>query len=921
MNKKINRIEVRQTAQKAAIRDEQNRRIQFAATHPTQETLGYLNTTLCGLEPGKVEENRSEYGSNKVTREKKKTLPQRLAGAFINPFTAILFCLALVSSFTDMIFPHFSLFGCVPKDFDCLTVVIILTMVFLSGTLRFVQESRSGNAAEKLLAMITTTCTVTRKGQEMAEIPLDEVVVGDIVHLSAGDMLPADVRILDAKDLFVSQASLTGEREPIEKIPMVNETRDAITDYTNIAFMGSNVISGSASAVVVTVGDHTLFGSMASEVAHEAVETSFSKGVNAVSWVLIRFMLVMVPLVFVANGITKGDWLSAFLFGISIAVGLTPEMLPMIVTTCLAKGAVSMSKKQTIVKNLNSIQNFGAIDILCTDKTGTLTQDKVVLEYHLNVNGEDDLRVLRHAYLNSYFQTGYKNLMDVAIIQKTEEEEADDPQLVDLSEHYVKVDEIPFDFARRRLTTVVQNRDGKTQMVTKGAVEEMLSICSFAECDGKVRPMTKELKSRILATVDDLNEKGFRVLAIAQKSNPSPAGAFGVTDECDMVLMGYLAFLDPPKESTADAIKALKAHGVTTKILTGDNDKVTRTICKQVGLKVRNMLLGSDLENMSDQELAKAAETTDVFAKLTPDQKARVVSVFRENGHTVGFMGDGINDASAMKSADIGISVDTAVDVAKESADIVLLEKDLMVLEEGIIEGRKTYANMIKYIKMTASSNFGNMFSVLAASALLPFLPMESLQLIFLNLIYDLSCTAIPWDNVDEEFISVPRKWDASSVGSFMMWIGPTSSVFDWMTYIFMYFVFCPLFVSRGVLYNDLASHFAGADLVRMQTAYVAMFQTGWFIESMWSQTLVIHMIRTPKLPFIQSHASAPLTLMTFTGIGVLTIIPFTTFGRMLGFVALPTAYFAYLIPCILLYMVLATSLKKAYVRHYGELL
>ena len=921
MNKKINRIEVRQTAQKAAIRDEQNRRIQFAATHPIQETLGYLNTTLCGLEPGKVEENRSEYGSNKVTREKKKTLPQRLAGAFINPFTAILFCLALVSSFTDMIFPYFSLFGCVPKDFDCLTVVIILTMVFLSGTLRFVQESRSGNAAEKLLAMITTTCTVTRKGQEMAEIPLDEVVVGDIVHLSAGDMLPADVRILDAKDLFVSQASLTGESEPIEKIPMVNETRDAITDYTNIAFMGSNVISGSASAVVVTVGDHTLFGSMASEVAHEAVETSFSKGVNAVSWVLIRFMLVMVPLVFVANGITKGDWLSAFLFGISIAVGLTPEMLPMIVTTCLAKGAVSMSKKQTIVKNLNSIQNFGAIDILCTDKTGTLTQDKVVLEYHLNVNGEDDLRVLRHAYLNSYFQTGYKNLMDVAIIQKTEEEEADDPQLVDLSEHYVKVDEIPFDFARRRLTTVVQNRDGKTQMVTKGAVEEMLSICSFAECDGKVRPMTKELKSRILATVDDLNEKGFRVLAIAQKSNPSPAGAFGVTDECDMVLMGYLAFLDPPKESTADAIKALKAHGVTTKILTGDNDKVTRTICKQVGLKVRNMLLGSDLENMSDQELAKAAETTDVFAKLTPDQKARVVSVFRENGHTVGFMGDGINDASAMKSADIGISVDTAVDVAKESADIVLLEKDLMVLEEGIIEGRKTYANMIKYIKMTASSNFGNMFSVLAASALLPFLPMESLQLIFLNLIYDLSCTAIPWDNVDEEFISVPRKWDASSVGSFMMWIGPTSSVFDWMTYIFMYFVFCPLFVSRGVLYNDLASHFAGADLVRMQTAYVAMFQTGWFIESMWSQTLVIHMIRTPKLPFIQSHASAPLTLMTFTGIGVLTIIPFTTFGRMLGFVALPTAYFAYLIPCILLYMVLATSLKKAYVRHYGELL
>ena len=684
--------------------------------------------------------------------------------------------------------------------------------------------------------------------------------------------------------------------------------------------MGSSVVSGSALAVAICVGDDTLFGSMASSVAGEATETSFTKGVNAVSWVLIRFMLVMVPLVFFINGITKGDWLDAFLFGISIAVGLTPEMLPMIVTTCLAKGAVSMSKKQTIVKNLNSIQNFGAIDILCTDKTGTLTQDKVVLEYHLNVNGEDDTRVLRHAYLNSYFQTGYKNLMDLAIIRKTEEAEAEDPRLVDLSEHYVKVDEIPFDFARR-LSTVVQDKAGKTQMVTKGAVEEMLSICSFAECDGKVQPLTGNVRQQILQTVDSLNDKGFRVLVIAQKSNPSPVGAFGVKDECDMVLIGYLAFLDPPKESTADAIRALKHHGVTTKILTGDNDKVTRTICKQVGLKVRNMLLGSDLEAMNDAELAKAAESTDVFAKLTPDQKARVVSVLRESGHTVGFMGDGINDAAAMKAADIGISVDTAVDVAKESADIILLEKDLMVLEQGIIEGRKTYANMIKYIKMTASSNFGNMFSVLAASALLPFLPMMSVHLIFLNLIYDLSCTAIPWDNVDEEFIAKPRKWDASSVGNFMLWIGPTSSIFDFTTYLFMYFVFCPMFVSGGVLFHDLASHFSGAELALMQAKYIGLFQAGWFVESMWSQTLVIHMIRTPKLPFLQSRASAPLTLLTITGITVLTVIPSTPFGSVLGFVALPAAYFAYLIPCILLYMVLATSLKKAYVRHYGELL
>ena len=790
--KKENRMAVRQAAATAVLRDEQNRRIQFAATNPEGEVLKNLRTTLRGLDEDAVTASRAKYGSNKVTHEKKKSLARRLAGAFINPFTAILFCLALVSTMTDMVFPYFSLLGSVPEDFDPLTVVIILTMVLISGTLRFVQESRSGNAAEKLLAMITTTCMVTRREQEKVEIPMDDLVVGDIVHLSAGDMIPADVRILEAKDLFISQASLTGESEPIEKTPLVCAPQDSMTDYTDIAFMGSNVVSGSATAVAVCVGDQTLFGSMASAVAGEAVETSFTKGVNAVSWVLIRFMMVMVPLVFFINGITKGDWLEAFLFGISIAVGLT---------------------------------------------------------------------------------------------------------------------------------TVVQDKAGKTQMVTKGAVEEMLSICAYAEQEGRVEPLTDALRSKILHTVDQLNDKGFRVLAIAQKSNPSPVDAFGVKDERDMVLLGYLAFLDPPKESTADAIRALKDHGVTTKILTGDNDKVTRTICKQVGLKVRNMLLGADIDNMSDAELARAAESTDVFAKLTPDQKARVVSVLRENGHTVGFMGDGINDAAAMKAADIGISVDTAVDVAKESADIILLEKDLMVLEQGIIEGRKTYANMIKYIKMTASSNFGNMFSVLAASALLPFLPMMSVHLIFLNLIYDLSCTAIPWDNVDEEFIAKPRKWDASSVGSFMIWIGPTSSIFDFTTYIFMYFVFCPLFVSGGVLFNDLATHYSGAQLAMMQAKYIGMFQAGWFVESMWSQTLVIHMIRTPKLPFIQSRASAPVTLLTMTGIAVLTIIPFTPFGAALGFVALPAAYFAYLIPCILLYMVLATSLKKAYVRHYGELL
>ena len=894
-----------------------NTNIEYMATHKVDDIKECLNINLNGLTEEEVDESRDKYGSNKVKKEKKKSIPERLAEAFINPFTVVLICLAVVSTVTDIIFPILHMFGNTKKDFNPVTVIIILTMVFVSGVLRFIQESRSGDAAAKLLAMITTTCTVTRQNKSHIEIPLDEVVVGDIVYLSAGDMIPADVRIIEAKDLFVSQSSLSGESEPIEKLAIVCEKKDNITEYTNIAFMGSNVISGSAAAIVVSVGDNTLFGSMTSAIATESVETNFTKGVNAVSWVLIRFMLVMVPLVFVINGVTKGNWISAFLFAISIAVGLTPEMLPMIVTSCLAKGAVSMSKKKTIVKNLNSIQNFGAMDILCTDKTGTLTQDRVVLEYHLNIKGDEDSRVLRYGYLNSYFQTGYKNLMDLAIIQRTEEEEANDSQLLDLSENYKKIDEIPFDFSRRRLTTVVQNRAGTIKMVTKGAVEEMLAICSYAEYNGNVQLITNDFRKKILDTVDDLNVKGFRVLAIARKDIEKQSCS--VDDECDMILMGYLAFLDPPKESAAGAIKALREHGVRTKILTGDNEKVTKTICNQVGLEVKNMLLGGDIEKMSDEELREVAEHTDVFAKLTPSQKSRVVSVLRENGHTVGFMGDGINDAAAMKVADIGISVDTAVDVAKESADIILLEKDLMVLESGIIEGRKTFANMIKYIKMTASSNFGNMFSVLGASALLPFLPMESMHLILLNLIYDSCCSAIPWDNVDEEFIKLPKKWDASSIGKFMIWIGPTSSIFDFMTFAFMYFVFCPHFVSHGVTYNNLASHFSGDELNRIRVTYVAMFQAGWFVESMWSQSLVIHMIRTMKLPFIQSRASAPLTMLNFFGIIVITIIPFTVLGKAIGFVSLPLSFFLYLIPCVLAYMILVTAVKKAYIRYHKE--
>ena len=888
--------------------DVARQRLVVASSKSATAVLDDLNTSYSGLQEVAVEQMRLRYGSNKITRGKKDSLLKRLWDAFVNPFTAILFVLAVVSFVTDVAMAA-------PSEKDAMTVTIILAMVLISGLLRYVQETRSGNAAERLSEMVETTTAVEREPGGRGELPLDEVVVGDIIYLAAGDMVPADVRILKAKDLFVSQAALTGESEPVEKRPAVvrEEQYDAITEYHNLAFMGSNVISGSAVCVAVATGDETLFGSTAKDIVGVSAQTSFEKGVNAVSGVLIRFMLVMVPVVLFVNGITKGDWMGAFLFAISIAVGLTPEMLPMIVTTCLAKGAVSMSQKKTIIKNLNSIQNLGSMDVLCTDKTGTLTQDKVVLEYYLDVHGNEDMRVLRHAFLNSYYQTGLKNLIDIAIVAHVEKDGAYANVFKGLATNYVKLDEIPFDFDRRRMSVVIADKNGKTQMITKGAVEEMLSICTYVDYRGKVETLTDAIKADILQVVDRLNDEGMRVIAVAQRTNPSPVDEFSVADEADMLLMGYLAFLDPPKETAAAAIKALNQYGVAVKVLTGDNDRVARSICRQVGLRVDSLLLGPDIENMTAEQLAGAVESTNVFAKLSPQQKTRVVTVLKDNGHSVGFMGDGINDAAAMRASDAGISVDTAVDIAKESADVILLEKDLMVLEQGIIEGRKTYANMIKYIKMTASSNFGNMFSVLVASAFLPFLPMASLHLILLNLIYDLSCTAIPWDNVDKEFLMAPRKWDASSIGSFMIWIGPTSSVFDITTYLLMYFIICPA-MTGGLLFHQITDP-------AMQACYVALFQAGWFVESMWSQTLVIHMIRTPKIPFVQSRASLPVVALTFTGISVLTIIPFSSFGKMLGLAALPPVYFAWLALTIVLYMALATLLKKAYVKRYGELL
>ena len=873
--------------------------LKYSATHSAESVLKLLNCNERGICAGQIKERREKYGENIIKSKAKKSMAVRVFESFVNPFSAILFLLAIVSALTDIVFAA-------PEESNPATVIIIAAMMLVSGIMRLVQDARSDNAAEKLARMINATSTVRREGKS-EEIFNEDIVVGDIVLLSAGDMIPADLRITGCKDLFVSQSALTGESEPVEKTANKDDLKNkALTDGCNLAFMGSNVISGSGEGVVIAVGNQTVFGSIAKTLNEKPPKTQFEKGLSKVSWLLIRFMLVMVPVVLLINGFTKGDWLEALLFAVSVAVGLTPEMLPMIVAAALAKGSVAMSKKKVIVKKLNAIQDLGAIDILCTDKTGTLTQDKVVLEKHMNVHGEEDDRVLRHAWLNSNFQTGLKNLIDIAVTDKFSRIFGDK-----YDGYYTKIDELPFDFSRRRMSVIISDPDGKRQMVTKGAVEEMLECCSYAEFDGKVEQISSKLRQFILDRADELNAQGMRVIAVAQKKVTGAAGAFTVADECDMVLIGYLAFLDPPKETAAKAIAALKDNGVDVKILTGDNDKVTASICRKVGPEAGKILLGTDVDGLNDDELGETAEKITVFAKLSPEQKARVISALRKRGHTVGYMGDGINDAAAMKQADVGISVDTAVDIAKESADVILLEKDLTVLRDGITEGRKTYANTIKYIKMTASSNFGNMFSVLIASAFLPFLPISAIQLVLLNLVYDISCTAIPWDNVDKEFLAVPRKWDASSISKFMLWFGPVSSLFDVITFAAMYFWICPAACGGNFSALDAAAH----------AQFVAIFRAGWFIQSIWTQTLVIHLIRTPRLPFIAGRASAPVTALTAAGIAVLTALPFTPLGGMLGLSRPPAIYFAFLAATAAAYMLAVTLVKKYYIKKHGGLL
>ncbi len=858
-----------------------------------------LHSTERGLTPEQAERSRKLFGINRITKGKEKSLWKRLAGAFINPFSGVLLALAAVSLITDV-------FLAAPGERNPWTAGIIGVLVSFSGILRFAQETRSGNAAASLGKMIAATARVKRPGKEAEEIPLEEIAAGDILYLSAGDMIPADLQILKAKDFFVSQSALTGESQPVEKIGSAPGDSGAGTDCPFLAFMGSSVVSGSAAAAVLAVGDNTLLGKTAESLNTPSEKTTFEKGVNAVSWILIRFMLVMVPVVLFLNGMTDGDWMSAALFAVSVAVGLTPEMLPMIVTACLAKGAVAMAKEKVIIRNLNAIQNLGSADILCTDKTGTLTRDQAALEYHLDLCGKEDRRVLGYAYLNSFYQTGLKSFIDQAVIERAKEEKLDAA-----GAFYTKIDEIPFDFQRRRMSVAVQGEDGNTLLITKGAVEEMLEISDQAELEGRTVPLTEEIRQRVLKQAERLNEEGMRVLGLAIRRNPAPAGGFSREEENHMTLLGCLAFLDPPKESAAEAVEALRRRGVAVKVLTGDNEKVAACVCRKIGIPAEKILLGAEIRNMNAPELREACEETHIFAKLSPAEKARVVNALRENGHTTAYMGDGINDAPAMNAADVGISVDSAVDIAKESAQVVLLEKDLRVLEQGILEGRRTYANMLKYIKMTAASNFGNMFSVLAASAFLPFLPMGALQLILLNMVYDLSCAAIPWDHVDPEFLEKPRKWDASSIGTFMLRIGPVSSFFDIATYLVLYFILCPAIC--GGRFHTLDS--SG------RTLFIALFQTGWFVESMWSQTLVLHLIRTARKAFLQSRASLPVALLTGTGIVFTTILPYTVFGTALGLQPLPLVYFLWLAAILAGYMLTTAGAKTIYMKKFGELL
>lgn len=854
------------------------------------EVLHLFETELEGLSEPEAKRRLDKYGLNEIAREKKVAWYVQLLKTVTNPLSILLIVLALVSLFTG----------------STTAALIIFIMVLFGGLLRFSQEFKSNKAAEKLREMVSAKATVNRKNEHTKpasptkdttgttkgkQIEVKLLVAGDIIFLSAGDMIPADVRLIEAKDLFLSQSTLTGESLPAEKhVDLSDRNEKNPLELANLCFMGTAVVSGSGTAVVVETGGHTYLASLAKTVSGSKPRTSFDKGVNGVTMLLLRFMLVMAPLVFVINGIFKKNWVEAFTFGLSVAVGLAPEMLPVIVTANLAKGAIAMSDKKVIVKNIDAIQDFGSMNILCTDKTGTLTQDKIVLQRHLDPYGQESTDVLKYAYLNSFYQTGLKNLLDIAVLEHNQELES-----LEIEKNYQKFDEIPFDFARRRMSVVIEEIGKQHVLICKGAVEEVLKVCTQLKVNDQVEAMDAAAHAKVVDLQKALNSDGLRVIAVAYKVMPPDQAHYAINDESDLILLGNIAFLDPPKDSAAEAIKALKGSGVDVKIITGDNEIITRKICKDVGLAVQNILLGSDIEALSDDKLAEVAATTTIFAKFSPTQKAKVIQVLRKKGNIVGYMGDGINDAAALREADVGISVDTAVDIAKESADIILLEKNLLILESGVIEGRRTFANIIKYIRMGTSSNFGNMFSVLGASALLPFLPMQPVQILINNLLYDFSQTGIPFDDVDREDLAKPPQWKIDNIQRFMTFIGPISSIFDYATFALMWFVF-------GATTRDNQ----------------ALFQTGWFVESLMTQTLIVHVIRTSKIPFFQSRASLPMLMITATIMGIGLYLPFSPLASSLGFVPLPAVYFVWLAFILTSYCILTQFVKTWFIKKYG---
>ncbi|MGZ3437643.1 MAG: magnesium-translocating P-type ATPase, partial [Gemmatimonadaceae bacterium] len=813
----------------------------------TDTVLKELGCRLDGLSETEADSRLKQFGTNEIAREKRQSLLTRLLSNIKNPLVLLLLALATISYLTG----------------DLRATAVILVMVVLGVVLRFVQEMRADNAAAELQAMVSNTATLVRSGKER-EASLKMLVPGDIVRLAAGDMVPADVRVLSAKDLFLNQAALTGEALPVEKksAPASANVQNPL-EFPNICFLGSNVESGSATAVVVHTGGRTYFGSLATSIVAQRQLTSFDKGINQFTWLMIRFIAVMVPAVFLINGLSKHDWLEAFLFALAVAVGLTPEMLPMIVTVNLSKGALAMARKKVIVKRLNAIQNFGAMDVLCTDKTGTLTQGKIVLEKHLDAHGNPSEKVLHYGYLNSYHHTGLKNLLDEAILDHEELEER-----LKMKEKYRKIDEIPFDFVRRRMSVVVEDETGLNVLICKGAVDEVLSLCTRVEVEGEVIEVLPEHDAKRRQLADDLNGQGFRVIALAYKTMPNAPDepVYSVKDESDLILLGFLAFLDPPKDTATEALKRLHSLNVDVKVLTGDNEIITAYICKEVGMPVEHLLLGSQIETMSETELAAAASATSVFARLVPAHKERIIHALQSSGHVLGFMGDGINDAPALKAADVGISVDSAVDIAKESSDIILLENSLLVLEQGVLEGRRVFGNIVKYIKMAASSNFGNMFSVVGASAFLPFLPMLPIQVLTNNLLYDFSQTTIPTDQVDTDWLTKPRQWTIGKIMRFILFIGPISSIFDYLTFFMMLYIF-------DCWHNP------------------ALFRTGWFVESLFTQTLIIHVIRTNRIPFFQSRASWPLILTSIIIVAVGAGLTVSPLANTLGFVKLPPLY------------------------------